>query len=249
MFYRPFELDSDPRKADKEPIACLLLQRLRPYKILGWNQSGMVVSCRLRAHPAPCIASPLAQFRPSGAYACPESASRLQWHADLPNSICAVLMSSVERDNFAIRDCVRHTSKFCRSDMNCWSWVVIVCTYLKYERGETSNRVDDSTASSLKVLFNQSAHTIMEIPKRLRVIAEIIFVKNRTSLLSVVSLNLVSPDMYDPWWFHHQWQRPHQCISLGRTTKMEFRARLQVSISLSEVDMTFKNHITCRGWE
>ena len=46
-----------------------------------------------------------------------------------------------------------------------------------------------------KVFLNQAAHTIMEIQKRVRATAEIIFVKNQTSFCTVVSLNLVSPDM------------------------------------------------------
>ena len=90
-----------------------------------------------------------------------------------------------------------------------------------------------------KVLLNQAAHTIMEIQKRLRAIAEIIFVKNQTSFCTVVSLNFESPDMATI--------RPMMVLSpvanttpvhFPWTTKVELRARLRVSIALSEVDVT-----------
>jgi hypothetical protein len=46
-----------------------------------------------------------------------------------------------------------------------------------------------------KALLNEAAHTVTEIQKRPRATAEIILVKNQTSFCTVVSLNLVSPDM------------------------------------------------------
>ena len=46
-----------------------------------------------------------------------------------------------------------------------------------------------------KDFFNQAAHTIIEMQKRLKATAEIILVKNQTSLCTVVSLNFVSPDI------------------------------------------------------
>ena len=90
-----------------------------------------------------------------------------------------------------------------------------------------------------KAFLNQAAHTIMEIQKSPRATAEIILVKNQTSLCTVVSLNLVSPDMATI--------RPMMVLSpmakttpvqFPWTTKVELRARLRVSIALSEVDVT-----------
>ena len=90
-----------------------------------------------------------------------------------------------------------------------------------------------------KDFLNQAAHTIMEIQKRLRAIAEIIFVKNQTSFCTVVSLNFESPDMATI--------RPMMVLSpvanttpvhFPWTTKVELRARLRVSIALSEVAVT-----------
>ena len=90
-----------------------------------------------------------------------------------------------------------------------------------------------------KAFFNQATHTIMEIQKSNRATAEIIFVKNQTSLCTVVSLNLVSPDMATI--------RPMMVLSpVAKTTpvhfpwmtKVELSARLRVSITLSEVDIT-----------
>ena len=89
-----------------------------------------------------------------------------------------------------------------------------------------------------KAFFNQAAHTIMEIQKNTRATAEIIFVKNQTSLCTVVSLNLVSPDIATI--------RPIMVLSpvakttpvhFPWTTKVEVRARFRVSIGLSEVDI------------
>ena len=90
-----------------------------------------------------------------------------------------------------------------------------------------------------KAFLNQAAHTIMEIQKSPSATPEIIFVKNQTSFCTVVSLNLVSPDMATI--------RPMIVLSpvakttpvhFPWTTKVELRARLRVSIALSEVDMT-----------
>ena len=90
-----------------------------------------------------------------------------------------------------------------------------------------------------KAFLNQAAHTIMEIQKKHKAEAEIIFVKNQTSLCTVVSLNLVSPDMAII--------RPMMVLSpvakttpvhFPWTTKVEVRARFRVSIALSEVDNT-----------
>ena len=90
-----------------------------------------------------------------------------------------------------------------------------------------------------KVFLDQVAHTIMEIQKNPRATAEMIFVKNHTSFCTVVSLNLVSPDMVTI--------RPMIVLSpvakttpvhFPCTTMVELRARLRVSIALSEVDLT-----------
>ena len=90
-----------------------------------------------------------------------------------------------------------------------------------------------------KELLNQTAHTIMEIQKNTRARAEIIFVKNQTSFCTVVSLNSVSPDIATI--------RPIMVLSpvakttplhFPWTTKVELRARLRVSIALSEVHKT-----------
>ena len=79
----------------------------------------------------------------------------------------------------------------------------------------------------------------MEIQKSARATAEIIFVKNQTSLCTVVSLNLVSPNMATI--------RPMMVLSpvvkttpvhFPWTTKVELNARLRVSIAFSEVDVT-----------
>ena len=63
---------------------------------------------------------------------------------------------------------------------------------MRCEHHETSNRIDDSTASSVlkpeKVVLNQAA-------QRDRATAEIIFVKNQTFLCVVVAMNLVLPDI------------------------------------------------------
>ena len=90
-----------------------------------------------------------------------------------------------------------------------------------------------------KAFLNQATHTIMEIQKSARATAEIIFVKNQTSLCTVVNLNLVSPDMATI--------RPMMVLSpvakttpvhFPWTTKVELNARLRVSIAFSEVDVT-----------
>ena len=90
-----------------------------------------------------------------------------------------------------------------------------------------------------KDFFNQAAHMIMDIQKSPRPIAEIILVKNQTSLCTVVSLNFVSRDITAI--------RPMMVLSpmanttpmhFPLTTKVELRARLRVSIAFSEVDKT-----------
>ena len=90
-----------------------------------------------------------------------------------------------------------------------------------------------------KDFFNQAAHIIMEIQKSPRATAEIILVKNQTSLCTVVSLNFVSRDIATI--------RPMMVLSpvakttpmhFPLTTKVELRARLRVSIAFSEVDKT-----------
>ena len=90
-----------------------------------------------------------------------------------------------------------------------------------------------------KAFLSQAAHTIKEIQKSPRATAEIIFVKYHTSFCTVVSLNFVSRDMATI--------RPMIVLSpvakttplhFPWTTKVELRARLRVSIALSEVDKT-----------
>ena len=94
-------------------------------------------------------------------------------------------------------------------------------------------------SKSGNAFLNQAAHKMMEIQKNPRATAEIIFVKNQTSFCKVVSLNFVSPDMATI--------RPMIVLSpvakttpvhFPCTTKVELRARLRVSIALSEVDKT-----------
>ena len=87
------------------------------------------------------------------------------------------------------------------------------------------------------VFFNQAAHTIIEMQKRLKATAEMILVKNHTSFCTVVSLNFVSPDM--------ETIRPMIVLSpvanttpvhFPCTTKVEVKARLRVSIALLDVE-------------
>ena len=98
------------------------------------------------------------------------------------------------------------------------------------------------------VFLNQAPHTIMEIQKSPRATAEIIMVKNQISLCIVVSLNFVPRDMAT--------MRPMMVLSpvakttpmhFPWTTKVELRARLRVSIGLSEVDKTVPGIIISLG--
>ena len=114
----------------------------------------------------------------------------------------------------------KHNGKPCRNDMNCWSWVAIVCRYLRYERGEKSNRVDIAplpASKPAKVFYNQTAHTIMEIQnlKRLRATAEIFFIKNQACFCTVVGLNFVRQTWQRPTPAHFPWWNSGQdCRSL-----------------------------------
>jgi hypothetical protein len=90
-----------------------------------------------------------------------------------------------------------------------------------------------------KLFLNHAAQTIIAIQNEERAREEMILVKNQISRWTVVSLNLVSPDIAT--------MRPMidlspmaktTAVQLPWTTKVELRARLRVSSALGDVEWT-----------